>query len=876
MSSSGIHKQRWVRSRGAPHATETPSFRPIRRSIQLVVCVATLAGCLVPLPAGAAPAQDPSPAKVDSPPPFGDGELPTVDEAQPPSRRASVPAADRQRAFDTAQEAASDGNRQRYIVSLAVNFDFSNPGASKAATQAARSSVERVLKRSGGEEVLRYRSMPATVVLANSAELDALENMPEVRTIQVDGKSQTTLAESTVQIGAKDAHSVGYDGSGTRIAILDDGFDSRHSNLDNIIGEACVSGDYSCQGMTISTGSGSSNPRNACDGDHGTHVAGIAAGNSGVAPGADLVTIDVFDECDGAYDSSLIWGMEYVQYAYQPTYANDEGQVAALNMSIGNGTSWNRPCDSSYQATADAVDFLKWYGVATVVASGNEYHTDGVSYPACLKSAVAVGATFDNRDQVDNYSNVGTSTLDLLAPGTSITSSVLGNRYATYSGTSMASPHVAGSWALMKQWAPDAQVASVLSHLKSKGTRVYDSRVGASFSRIDIYDALYGFLSESAPPNDMVARAVRLNAHAGSTTGDNVAATREAAEPTYDPQSSHSSWWKWTAPESGYLYANTAASSFDTTMAVYQGNGIGSLNPRQRNDDYGGLQSRIGITVTKGQTYHIAVDGYGTSVGNIKLSWLYRPGNDTFSTPWTLSGAAGVRTGVNSSASQQSGEPNHLGQRSHSVWWKYTAPTAGLLYVNTSGSDFDTVLAAYSGSNVGALTLRASNDDYFGSASRIGVPIQAGQTLRIAVDGYGSERGNIRLAWQFRPGNDLFESAWSLTGRSGSRGSSSTGASIQRGEPSHGGQASHSVWWKWKAPVSGTLYMNTYRSRFDTVLSVYSGSSLGTLTRRAYSDDYYSNRTSRVALRVTKGQTYYIAVDGHGSATGTIGLAWSI
>lgn len=859
-------------------------LRVPRLSIRVAAFSALLVAALLPSTVGAAPAQEPAPTKTESsplpepPPPPKDGALSAsaADNEQPASRPAAIPSNERQDAFDTAVAAASDGDRHRYIVSLDVDFDFSNPSASKGATRAAQSSVEAVLGRTGGEEVLQFEVMPATVVLANAAELAALEQLPEVRTIQVDGKSETTLDQSTVRIRAREMHQYGFDGSGMRIAILDNGFDVDHPDLDNIVGEACISTDYSCDGGLADYGSGSSDPNNGCDGDHGTHVAGIAAGNKGVAPGADLITIDIFDECDSAYDSSIIWGLEHVQNNYQPAYGQGDGQVSAVNMSLGNRSQWNTSCDSSYPATADAVDFLKWYGIATVVASGNASQTGGVSYPACLKSAVAVGATLDTADQIASYSNVGTSTLNLLAPGSGITSSVYGGGRGTKDGTSMAAPHVAGAWAIVKQWTPDSQVASVLRHLQDTGKSVYDSRVGASFKRIDVYAAIFANPSESAPGNDMVSAAQRLNAHIGSTTGTNVAATTESSEPTFDPSSSNSVWWKWTAPASGYLYANTAGSSFDTTMAVYQGNSITTLNPRQYNDDYGSQQSRIGISVTKSKTYFISVDGWSNRVGNVKLSWLYRPGNDPFNTPWTLSGASGVRTGVNSSASAQSGEPNHLGQRSHSVWWKYTAPTAGIVYLNTSGSDFDTVLAAYTGSSVGSLTHRASNDDYFGSASRIEVPIQAGQTLRIAVDGYGSERGNIRLAWQFRPGNDLFQSAWSLTGRSGSRGSSSTGASIQRGEPSHGGQASHSVWWKWKAPVSGTLYMNTYRSRFDTVLSVYSGSSLGTLTRRAYSDDYYSNRTSRVALRVTKGQTYYIAVDGHGSATGTIGLAWSI
>jgi hypothetical protein len=205
-------------------------------------------------------------------------------------------------------------------------------------------------------------------------------------------------------------------------------------------------------------------------------VAGIAAGdgngtsNIGVARDANIIAIQVFTlftDLDGAYtySSDQISGLERVHAL------RNDFNIAAVNMSLGGG-QYNSPCNSDPRKAI--IDTLRADGIATIVASGNDYFRDSISAPACISSAISVGATTDF-DTVASFSNIA-SFIDLLAPGVSITSSVPGGGTTAWSGTSMATPHVAGAWAVVKSYKPDATIDEVLAVFKSTGTLVDDNR----------------------------------------------------------------------------------------------------------------------------------------------------------------------------------------------------------------------------------------------------------------------------------------------------------------------------------------------------------------------------------------------------------------
>jgi formylglycine-generating enzyme required for sulfatase activity len=226
----------------------------------------------------------------------------------------------------------------------------------------------------------------------------------------------------------------------------------------------------------------------------------------------------------------------------------------------------------------------------------------------------------------------------------------------------------------------------------------------------------------------------------------------------------------------------------------------------------------------------------------VKGAAISGPPNDDFANRIPLKGVTANSTGTNLNAGVEDGEPNHIGQASHSAWWTWTAPRSAPAEVSLSGSQFDTVLAVYSGNGVGNLTFVASNDDASSSdiTSQLTFNATSGKTYQIAIDGYGSQQGEIALSiaqgQAAAPANDNFANAENLDGSSATAKGSSQDATAESGEPAHAGQpATKSVWWKWTAPGNGSCTIDTKGSAFDTVLAVYTGSLSGNQTHQMVS-----------------------------------------
>lgn len=399
----------------------------------------------------------------------------------------------------------------RVLVRLNVPFTPEGRLASVQQVRDQRQAVshlqEGVLRRLEGENVrphARYRFIPYMALVVDATALSRLASLPEVADIEEDVFERPSLASSTAVIGSGVAWAYGLSGAGKTIAVLDTGVDKTHPFFSSgpqnkVVSEACYSSGIDgtislCPGgATEATGPGTgvSCTHSGCD--HGTHVAGIAAGNDGVGPNfgvardADIIAIQVFSAqcgfgfCDlGAWISDQIKGLERV---YELA---DQLDIAAVNMSLGGGLYFSRAsCDASNTARKAAIDNLRSVDIATVASSGNDF-ADGVSAPACISSAVSVGATTDN-DAIADFSNLATF-LDLLAPGVAVISSVPGGGLGSLSGTSMAAPHVAGAWAVLKQAHPTASVSDVLALLRS--TAVPVSGFGYNLRRINLGKAV--------------------------------------------------------------------------------------------------------------------------------------------------------------------------------------------------------------------------------------------------------------------------------------------------------------------------------------------------------------------------------------------------
>ena len=363
------------------------------------------------------------------------------------------------------------------------------------------------------QHVKHYETVPYVAMTVGAAALDALAADPSVYDVHEDEAVPATLAESTAIVGAPNAWQQGFAGSGHAVAVLDTGVDTGHPFFGGrTVAEGCFSSaipgfaQSNCpNGQTQQTGPGAAAPCSAsvpgCD--HGTHVAGIAVGRgasfSGVGREANLIAVQVFSTitdaqacggqapCTTTFFSDVMRGLEYV-YNQRGTFA-----IASANMSLGGGRVTGT-CDDN--PLKPIIDNLRGAGIASVIATGNDGFSDAVGEPACISTAVAVGSTNDGSggqppDAVSSFSNSAAG-LDLLAPGFLITSSVPGGGFGDKAGTSMAAPHIAGAWAVLKGQRPQASVTEILGAIASTGVPVTDPRNGLTRPRLQLDAALGG------------------------------------------------------------------------------------------------------------------------------------------------------------------------------------------------------------------------------------------------------------------------------------------------------------------------------------------------------------------------------------------------
>jgi hypothetical protein len=257
----------------------------------------------------------------------------------------------------------------------------------------------------------------------------------------------------------------------------------------------------------------------------------------------------------------------------------------------------------------------------------------------------------------------------------------------------------------------------------------------------------------SGATNDDFLNAQILTGASGTTSGDNIGATKQSGEPDHADNAGGSSvWFRWTAPSTGQFFFNTSGSDFDTLLGVYTGNNVNNLTPVASNDDANfDLISAVSILATSGTTYRVAVDGYDGATGVVAVAWgpEVPPANDNFTNAQVISGTTGSVTGTSVGATGETGEPDHAGAPAgRSVWFRWTAPSTNEMSMTTAGSDFDTTLAVYIGTSVNALVVVASNDEFeVDSTSAVTFVPSAGTTYRIAVDGYYGAMGLVKLNW---------------------------------------------------------------------------------------------------------------------------------
>ncbi|MER5965614.1 S8 family serine peptidase [Streptomyces sp. NPDC002057] len=312
----------------------------------------------------------------------------------------------------------------------------------------------QVLRTVGGVALTAEKKQAATFW----AELDApaARSAAGIKKLWLDRKVQATLERSTRQVHAPEAWAAGYDGTGTKVAVLDTGADAEHPDLK---GRVTASENF--------TDSETAGDRQG----HGTHTlstvggSGAASGGKkkGVAPGAALLNGKVLNDSGSGAASWIIAGMEW---------AVAQG-ADVVSMSLGSPV----PTDCTDPMSVAAEELARNEGTLFVIAAGNAGPTlNTVSSPGCAPSVLTVGAT-DRDDSTAYFSSRGptivTHTLkpEIAAPGVAISAAAAGGRgvyaYQSMSGTSMATPHVAGAAAIVKQRHPDWTAQQVKAALVS-------------------------------------------------------------------------------------------------------------------------------------------------------------------------------------------------------------------------------------------------------------------------------------------------------------------------------------------------------------------------------------------------------------------------
>lgn len=500
-----------------------------------------------------------------------------------------------------------------------VRFDDRSVLERRRARYRAIKDAVRATLRAGDLTVVReYTHLPMLAARVPSlAALERLAGHSRVFRIYAEEVFEAHLAQSGPLIEQPKTLTLGQTGAGTTVAVLDTGVTYTRGEFGSCTAPGVPS---SCRVVAALDFAPEDGALDA--GGHGTNVAGIV---TGIATGARIAALDIFD---GA-NASSVYIVDAIDWAIanQSTY-----NIVAINMSIGSGV-YTSPCTNTVQLPnplRTPIVNARAAGILSVASSGNNASSTGISNPACTPEAVSVGAVYDANlgsraytactdsttaaDQVVCFSN-SASFLTMLAPGAAITAAG-----STGSGTSQSSPHAAAAVAMLRAAYPGDTLDTTITRLTNNGVPVTDPRNGIARPRVHLLAAV-------GAVNNAFAGAVVVNGNSGTVHGYSVDASKESGEPNHAGNSGGKSlWWRWQAPYSGTVNVHTHGSSYNTLLAVYTGDAVSSLTQAAANNDDGSANGTSGLAfnASAGTTYRIAVDGYNAASGTVSLSWSYQ------------------------------------------------------------------------------------------------------------------------------------------------------------------------------------------------------------------------------------------------------------
>jgi outer membrane protein assembly factor BamB/subtilisin family serine protease len=502
------------------------------------------------------------------------------------------------------------------------------------------------------------------------------------------------------------------------------------------------------------------------EGNHGTGVASViggvpnnGVGLAGVAWNVKLMGLRFIDANGNGFLSEELRCIDFAVAK----------RVHVINASFG-GSNFSL---SAYEALRRARDA----GIIVVCAVGNDAQNNdnNIQYPSnyLLDNIVSVAAT-TRADVLDpSYSNFGSGSVDLAAPGTAIylASSVGDSTYKTSNGTSFSAPMVSGAIALLKARYPADNYRQTINRLL-RSTRKLSGLSGkvATGGRLDLAAALS--VPETRPFNDDFAQRSVLSGEDISARSASQGATNEGGEPSHAGGGGTSLWWSWTPTRSGPVTIDTTSSAFDTLLSVYTGSAVNALTHIASSDDQaaGNTSSKVTFTAAAGTTYQIAVDGKAGATGLAVLNLLLQAGNDAFASAQPVTGRSFAVDANNATATREPNEPRILNRNGgRSLWYSWVAPATRRYHVSAfAPTGADTILGVYTGTALTNLALVTSSVDYgsgidFISSAATSFTAIAGTTYWIAVDTENGTSGEFTLAltdseWEFNAGHDFYAS----------------------------------------------------------------------------------------------------------------------
>lgn len=795
--------------------------------------------------------------------------------------------------------AAADPVPGEYIVTLADVSPF-GVGATAAALAADH----------GGEVLRTYRhALLGFAVEMSEAQALELSKDPRVATVEENGVVRVDVTQSGAtwgldRIDQRDlplstTYTYNATGSGVDAYIIDTGVRITHQEFG---GRATSGFDFIDNDADASD----------CNG-HGTHVAGTVGGSTfGVAKQVNLVAVRVLDCGGSGSNAGVIAGIDWVT-------ANHSGPSVA-NMSLGGGAS----------ATLDAaVTNSIASGVVYALAAGNDNGANACNgSPGRTPNALTVGST-TSTDARSSFSNIGTC-LDIFAPGSAITSAWLTNDTATntISGTSMATPHVAGAAALYLQTRPTSTPAEVGAALVAQSTanKVTDPGTGSPNRLLYTGDIVLGasitLIQDSvadSPQDFAFAVTCPTGACAAFSMDDDADATLpRSVNGTAIPTGTYTIT---QAAVPGWTLTGLTCDTGETVDLPNRRVTISLTTNEQVTCTF--TDRSPSITIVQDATPNSAQDFAFTGCQGVGCSAfsLDDDNNATLANRVTGAGLAPGTYVVTQTAVPNwsltslvcdTGEVIDLANRRATITLGATEhatctwsnASASIAIVQDSVPDeaqdysFTGCLGAgcstwsMDDDNVATLPRSVQGDGLAAGVYTItqgavaardlfALSCTTGETIDLA-----NRRATITLAageqvtctFSNRPtgANDNFASAEAIAGTSGSVAGTTVNATKETGEPNHGGNSGgRSVWFSWTAPSSGSRTFSTCGgATWDTTLGVYTGSAVDALATVVTNDDGCSLQSS-VTFNATAGTTYRIAIDGYNTANGTFTLSWS-